>query len=96
MRAPLSAPLALVVLAACGGSSEPAATDGPTFDIDPARVSVSGVSAGAYMATQFHVAHSGIVRGAGMIAGGPWGCARDSLNTGLSECMKDASPDVAR
>ena len=94
MRALLTALSLPFVLAACGGSSEPVAGDGPVFDIDPARVSVSGVSAGAYMATQFHVAHSGLVRGSGLIAGGPWGCARDSLNTGLRECVKDANPDV--
>lgn len=94
MRRQLSAPLVLFALAACGGDPEPAAPAAPAFDIDPARVSVSGVSAGAYMATQFHVAHSGLVRGAGMIAGGPWGCARDSLNMALGECVKDANPDV--
>ena len=87
--------LTLLALTACGGEQEPAAATGPAYSVDPARVSVSGVSAGAYMATQFHVAHSGLVRGAGMIAGGPWGCARDSLNAALGECVKDASPDVA-
>ena len=94
MRMLYPVPLVLLALAACGGDSDPVTPDGPVFDVDPARVSVSGVSAGAYMATQFHVAHSGLVRGAGMIAGGPWGCARDSLNTALGECVKEASPDV--
>jgi len=37
--------------------------------------SVSGVSSGAYMAGQFHLAHSNDVVGAGIIAGGPYGCS---------------------
>jgi poly(3-hydroxybutyrate) depolymerase len=43
--------------------------------IDAAAVSVSGVSSGAYLAQQFHLAHSAHVIGAGLIAGGPHACA---------------------
>jgi poly(3-hydroxybutyrate) depolymerase len=39
------------------------------------ETSVSGISAGAYMAGQFQIAHSEIVAGAAIIAGGPYGCA---------------------
>ncbi len=39
------------------------------------ETSVSGISAGAYMAGQFQLAHGRDVVGAGIIAGGPWGCA---------------------
>ncbi|MCL4765720.1 MAG: poly(3-hydroxybutyrate) depolymerase [Hyphomicrobiaceae bacterium] len=39
------------------------------------QTSVSGISAGAYMAGQFQLAHGRDVVGAGIIAGGPWGCA---------------------
>ena len=42
---------------------------------DISQTSVSGLSSGAYMAGQFHFAHSGIVIGAGIVAGGPYGCA---------------------
>jgi poly(3-hydroxybutyrate) depolymerase len=38
-------------------------------------VSVSGISSGAFMANQLHIAHSADVMGAAMIAGGPYGCA---------------------
>jgi poly(3-hydroxybutyrate) depolymerase len=41
-------------------------------------ISVSGISSGAYMAQQFHVAHSQHVMGAGLIAGGPYRCAAGS------------------
>jgi poly(3-hydroxybutyrate) depolymerase len=51
-------------------------------------VTVSGVSSGAYMAVQFHVAHSATVRGAGAIAGGPYDCAQGSAWTALGGCME--------
>ena len=50
---------------------------------------VSGLSAGAYMAVQHHVAFSSSVGGAGVIAGGPYGCADGSVVTALSACMDD-------
>lgn len=37
--------------------------------------SVSGLSSGAFMAAQFQVAFSSITVGAGIVAGGPYGCA---------------------
>jgi poly(3-hydroxybutyrate) depolymerase len=58
----------------------------PALDADKA-VTVSGVSSGAYMAVQFHVAHSAIVKGAGAIAGGPYYCAKGSLWTAYYNCM---------
>lgn len=52
------------------------------------ETSVSGLSSGAAMALQFHVAHSGIVKGAGIIAGIPYDCAEDSSNRAINNCMK--------
>lgn len=37
--------------------------------------SVSGISSGAYMAGQFEMAHAKLVKGAAIIAGGPYGCS---------------------
>ncbi len=51
----------------------------PSFDVNAERTSVSGLSSGAYMAGQFHVAFSGTVIGAGIVAGGPYGCAEGQL-----------------
>jgi poly(3-hydroxybutyrate) depolymerase len=67
----------------------------PALEVDLAQTSVSGLSAGGYMAVQFHVAHSATVKGAGVIAGGPYFCAKDDQNvatticscTGLSSCQ---------
>jgi poly(3-hydroxybutyrate) depolymerase len=50
------------------------------FPVDPAQVSVSGISSGAFMANQLHIAHSAGIAGAGMIAGGLYGCAVDSVS----------------
>jgi hypothetical protein len=36
---------------------------------------VSGLASGSFVAHQFHIAHSDLVRGAGIVAGGPFGCA---------------------
>jgi len=51
------------------------------------EVTVSGLSSGGYMAVQVHVAHSSIVSGAGVIAGGPYYCAQGSLATASYNCM---------
>ncbi|HYE36940.1 hypothetical protein [Methylocaldum sp.] len=64
----------------------------PAYGVDLAQTSVSGISSGAYLAVQFHVAHSGIVRGAGVIAGGPYYCAENSVDKATRNCMK---PDAA-
>lgn len=54
-------------------SSEPVPLPALGADLD--ATSVSGLSSGAFMASQFHLAHSHIVIGAGIVAGGPFGCA---------------------
>lgn len=70
------------------------------YPIDPAQVSVAGVSSGAFMASQLHVAHSAGVMGAAMIGGGLYGCAIDTVETdgvvarapqAAERCMKDPS-----
>jgi hypothetical protein len=43
-------------------------------------VTVSGLSSGGFFAHQFHVAHSGLVAGAGIVAGGPYGCVETISN----------------
>jgi hypothetical protein len=41
---------------------------------------VSGLSSGGFFAHQFHVAHSALVTGAGIVAGGPYGCVETIAN----------------
>jgi poly(3-hydroxybutyrate) depolymerase len=51
----------------------------PRLGIDLQQTSVSGISSGAYMAGQYHLAHASYVIGAGIIAGGPFGCAASTF-----------------
>ena len=69
----------------------------PAMGLDPAGTTVSGLSSGAYMAVQFHVAHSASLLGAGVVAGGPYFCAEGQLPTALNRCMKTilGTPDAA-
>lgn len=53
-----------------------------------AKVTVSGLSSGAYMAQQFHTAFSATVSGVGVLAGGPYFCAQGTVVNGLNRCMK--------
>jgi poly(3-hydroxybutyrate) depolymerase len=50
-------------------------------------LTVSGLSSGGFMAVQFHVAHSSLVRGAGILAAGPYYCAQGNASLALSACM---------
>jgi len=47
----------------------------PGCGADLSKTSLSGLSSGAFMTAQFHVAYSGNFVGAGIIAGGPFYCA---------------------
>src|SRR5918993_6026780 len=92
----LVAGAALLLGTAPGRAAEPL----PALGVDAARTSVSGISSGAYMAGQFHLAFSTTVVGAGVVAGGPWGCASngsgdsmwlggfDNAARSLFSCMK--------
>ncbi len=56
----------------------------PQLSADLTQTSVSGISSGAYMAGQFQIAHAKIVVGAGIIAGGPYGCADSAFSDLMS------------
>jgi len=93
--------VATVVAAACAALvSTAAAAPVPldSFNVDINKTSVSGISSGGYMATQFHVAFSGIVVGAGIVASGPFYCAQGSVLIALTACTTPTvlnPPDVA-
>lgn len=69
------AALALAAVVALTGCRAKETAALPALGADAAGTTVSGLSAGAYMAGQFQLAHSSIVVGAGLIAGGPYACA---------------------
>ena len=80
----------LAGLAACGNGSGDSAPAAPGADFDAAlkgRVTVSGVSAGGFMALQSHVAYADRIGGAGVIAAGPYHCAQGDVQVALSRCM---------
>ncbi len=58
----------------------------PALNIDIGETSVSGISSGGFMAVQFQVAHSSIVKGAGIVAAGPYYCARNDVVTATTKC----------
>lgn len=51
-------------------------------------VTVSGLSSGGYFAQQLHVAHSSWIKGAGILAAGPYACAKFGLADAFYRCME--------
>jgi len=85
-----------VAFGAC--AAKPMAAPLPKLSLDPVRTTVSGISSGAYMATQMHVAFSDHISGAALVAGGPYHCADGKLDVALAHCMNpktDALADLA-
>jgi hypothetical protein len=88
----------------------PAVAEGPAlplgaYNADIKESSISGISSGAFMAVQFGVSWSSIVKGVGVIAGGPYYCAQGTAIDGLlgnlgpgltatGPCMKGPPPDL--
>lgn len=70
----MAALLSIALVAGLAACEEPASRL-PALGASIDQTSVSGVSSGAYMAEQFQLAHGRSIVGAGVIAGGPWGCA---------------------
>lgn len=77
LRHPLLAMLMLVVTSLFPLAAQAQALD--SYKIDPKHVSVSGISSGGYMAVQVNVAFSATVHGVGVVAGGPFECARSTV-----------------
>lgn len=67
------------------------------LNLNTDAITVSGLSSGGYMATQFHLANSDKVVGAAMLASGPYYCAQNNIGTALSQCVNkvDSPLDIA-
>jgi poly(3-hydroxybutyrate) depolymerase len=91
----LFAAVSMLAIAACSRGADDAsgAAHLPRLPIDPGSVTVSGISSGGAMATQFHVAYSGLVQGAGILAGSPYRCAEGSVREALGRCMQ-GEPEI--
>lgn len=57
------------------------------YNIDTTQITLSGISSGAAMATQLHVAYSSVFSGSGSIAGPPYYCAQGSVTSATTTCM---------
>jgi len=55
----------------------------PSFKVSPNQHSISGLSSGAFMTVQLHLAHSSLFAGAGIIAGGPYRCVESFRDPSL-------------
>ncbi|MDR1855511.1 MAG: PHB depolymerase family esterase [Azoarcus sp.] len=87
----MNIPQRLACLALCFASLAAHADDAPAklpaLAAEPGSVTISGLSSGGFMAVQFHVAHSALIRGAGVLAGGPYYCAKGSMFNATWHCM---------
>lgn len=59
----------------------------PKLNIDPRSITISGVSSGAYMAVQMHVAHSSVISGSASVSGGVYWCAKGNTLDAQIDCM---------
>lgn len=59
----------------------------PSLNIDPKRVSLSGLFFGGFMDVQLHIAFSSYFKGIGVFAGGPYYCAEGKFDKALDQCM---------
>ena len=87
----------LACLAACGDPSGSTGGADGTVEFDAAlkdRISISGVSSGAYLAIQAHVAYAEKIGSVAAIAAGPYHCAEGSVQTALARCMTGEGLDV--
>ena len=87
--------LTSLLLSACSAGERAVAPPLPALDAQARQLTASGVSAGGYMAAQLLVAHSGRFAGAGLIAAGPYDCARGSLQRALGPCVSGKDLEVA-
>jgi poly(3-hydroxybutyrate) depolymerase len=88
----------LLVGALAAGPPSHAAEPLPRLHLQPGAA-VAGMSAGGAMAVQLHVAHSATFsRGAAVIAGVPYDCARGSAIRATTRCMRavPVAPDEGR
>src|ERR1700753_3413182 len=87
------------------GSAEGPGPPLAAYNADIKESSISGISSGAFMAVQFGVSWSSIVKGVGVIAGGPYYCAQGTATDGLlgdlgptlkatGPCMKGPPPTL--
>jgi poly(3-hydroxybutyrate) depolymerase len=95
--------LILTALLVAPVSAEVKAPSLRAYNADLRESSISGISSGAFMAVQFGMSWSSIIKGVGVIAGGPYYCAQGTATDGVlgtigadlratGPCMKGPPP----
>ena len=79
--------LLLLALATLTASKIPPGSDIPPVNVNPANLTVSGISSGAFMAIQLQTTFSKSIYGVAALAGGPFWCAEDNIAVALTSCM---------
>ena len=77
----VAALISAMTLAGSPLAAEPVAL--PRLNAAIGDSSISGISSGAFMAVQFGTAWSSVIRGVGVVAGGPYWCAEADLDDAL-------------
>ena len=87
--------LALIGAALASGSCTSIAADSlPVLNLDTEHLTVSGLSSGGFMATQYHIANSDKVIGAAMLASGPYYCATNDIGVALERCVSKVDTPI--
>jgi poly(3-hydroxybutyrate) depolymerase len=96
---------ALMLAGVCFAKAEGAKL--PAFNAPIVETSISGISSGGFMSVQFSVAWSSVIKGVGVVAGGPYYCAQASAGEGaisfgtgalleaMGPCMTGPLDDIA-
>lgn len=71
----------------CVQVTEPTTEKLQSYNIEPAGITISGVSSGGFMAVQMQVAFSSVFSGAGSVAGGIYWCSQGESENAQSHCM---------
>jgi poly(3-hydroxybutyrate) depolymerase len=74
----------IIALGCAAGMTAPARAEDPPklsgYNADIRESSISGISSGAFMAVQFGTIWSSVIKGVGVVAGGPYWCAKADAN----------------
>lgn len=90
---------AILTAFATTGAQSASVEDLPALKANLSQTSVSGLSSGAFMTSQFYIANSEIMVGAGIVAGGPYLCSHSwagnsMMINAMNACMNPLTAAV--
>src|SRR5262245_19954212 len=101
----LAVAIAIALGAAAGAVFQAQGQELKSYNAAIEESCISGISSGAFMAVQFATAWSSVIKGVGVVAGGPFYCAQASaadlfngytlpIITATGPCMRGPPPDL--